>query len=190
MTRTVSQTQANGRAVLLTILAVPVVVLLLSTALYYLVDSKAIDLGTVNNGTLVVPPLRFSELALTKQDGSPYHYGEPTPLWSLVVFDSGKCLSDCERMLYLSRQSHIALAKKMPRVQRLYVSTQAPTNATQQLLAAQYKDTQVLQTTPQALQNLFAGSPVEPMAERRFFVVDHHGWLMMYYDAPNTEQST
>jgi hypothetical protein len=78
----------------------------------------------------------------------------------------------------------------MPRVQRLYISTQAATNTTQQLLAAQYKDTQVLQTTPQALQDLFAGSPVDPMAERRFFVVDHQGWLMMYYDAPNTEQST
>ncbi len=52
------QTKKN-RKVILGIFGIPALVLILSSLLYYLVESSVVDLGTVNNGELVVPPLPF-----------------------------------------------------------------------------------------------------------------------------------
>ena len=182
---------AKGRKILLTIVGIPVVIILLSTMLYYMVDNKVLDLGTVNNGNLLTPPLKFSELALKNLDGSPFEYGKPEPKWTYVVFGGAECVGDCERMLYLTRQTHIALAKKMPRVQRLYVSTEGSiSESLQQQMKAQYADSLIATVDKEALDAMFKSSGISHQQARSFFVVDHNGWLMMNYQAPDLQQTT
>lgn len=189
MTTATEKQTAKGRKILLTIVGIPIVIILLSTALYFMVDTKIVDLGTVNNGTLITPPLRFSELPLLGLDGQVQDYGKPEPKWSYVVFGGAECIDDCERMLYLTRQTHIALAKKMPRVQRLYVSTEGSvSDYLQGQMKQHYADSLVATVDNTALQKMFSTSGIDPLQKNSFFVVDHNGWLMMVYQADDLQQ--
>ena len=93
------QKAGSGRKVLIAIVAIPAVVLLLSTGLYYMVNTKAISLSTVNNGTLVSPPIRLTELSLKTPQGDDYDYSLPEPKWSFLVIAGRDCNRVCERML-------------------------------------------------------------------------------------------
>lgn len=189
-TATAQQTK-KGRKILLTIIAIPVAIILLSTALYFMVDTKVVDLGTVNNGTLITPPLRFSELPLQTVAGQASVYGGAESKWSYVVFGDSQCLEGCERMLYLTRQTHIALAKKMPRVQRLYVSVDgAISESLHSEIQQHYADSVVATVDEAALRTMFANSAIDPLQKNSFFVVDHNGWLMMVYQADDLQQQT
>lgn len=191
MTTTTAQQTAKGRKVLLTIIGIPIVVILLSTALYFMVDTKVVDLGTVNNGTLITPPLRFSELPLQGLEGEPQNASGSEPKWSYVVFGDAECLDGCERMLYLTRQTHIALAKKMPRVQRIYVSVDgAISESLQNQMQQHYADSLIATVDQKALEKMFSASGVDPLQTNSFFVVDHNGWLMMVYQADDLQQES
>ena len=190
MTTTAQQT-AKGRRILLAIVGIPIAIILLSTALYFMVDSKVVDLGTVNNGTLITPPLRFSELPLQALDGHAQAHNKTEPKWSYVVFGGAECINDCERMLYLTRQTHIALAKKMPRVQRIYVSVDGAISASLQTQMKQnYADSIIATVDKAALLKMFSTTEVDPFQPNSFFVVDHNGWLMMVYQAEDLQQSS
>lgn len=191
MTTATEKQTAKGRKILLAIIGIPIVIILLSTSLYYMVDTKVVDLGTVNNGTLITPPLRFSELPLLDLNGQAQVYGQPEPKWTYVVFGGAECVDDCERMLYLTRQTHIALAKKMPRVQRLYVSTESSVSEDlQKNIKQHYADSLVATVDKLALQNLFLNSGIDPFQKNSFFVIDHNGWLMMFYQANDLQQQS
>lgn len=181
----------SGRTVLYAIVGIPVAVLLLSTLLYYMANNKVLDLGTVNNGVLITPPLQLAELPLTTRNGQPYDYSQPEPKWSFVVIGGSECQHSCERMLYLSRQAHHALERRVPQVRRLYLNyDDSVGQSLQGLLAEQYNTTDMLYVAKKDLQQLLAGSAVAELAENRFYVVDHHGWLMMYYQAEDLQQGT
>lgn len=189
--QTISEQTRKGRRILLTIVAIPVVIILLSSVLYFLVESKAIDLGTVNNGVLINPPLPLSGLNGSLNHDSVYDYTQPEPKWTFVVIGGAYCDESCEKMLYLSRQTNIALAKKMSRVRRYYInvdSTMSPSLS--QLLHTKYRDTTVININKQDVEQLFSGSGISPFQERTFFVVDQRGWLMMYYQLDNLQQET
>lgn len=191
MTTTTAQQKSKGRKILLTIIGIPVVVILLSTLLYFMVDTKVVDLGTVNNGTLITPPLRFSELPLQGLDSQSPDTNSAEPKWSYVVFGDAECLEGCERMLYLTRQTHIALAKKMPRVQRIYVSVDgAISESLQNKMKQHYADSLIATVDQAALNELFSSSGVDPLQKNSFFVVDHNGWLMMVYQADDLQQQS
>ena len=112
----------KNRKVILGIFGIPAVIILLSTMLYLMVDAKVVDLGTVNNGSLVVPPLAFTESPLTGLDGEHFDYMQPEPKWAFIVFGDQQCIESCQQMLYVARQSITALAKNMSRVRLVYVS--------------------------------------------------------------------
>ncbi len=181
----------SGRKVLLGIVGTPVLVIVLSSLLFYLVDNQAVELGTVNNGELVSPPLQFAEAPLKTLSGEKFSYDKPEPKWSFVVFGDNECLGDCERMLYVARQSRTALGRDMNRIRLHYVTTaQEISNELQQRLQQEYKEIQVIVLSEAELQQLFTGSAANPLAEKTFYVVDPRGWLMMFYRAEDTEQTT
>ena len=183
--------QSGGRKILIMIFAIPVMVILLSTALYYMVETEVVELGTVNNGTLLIPPLPMNELAVSNKDGLPLGYSESDPQWSFVIFGGKHCDGACERMLYLSRQAHYALEKRFHRIRRLYVSVDGDISSElQQSLDKEYKDVIITSLDKQALLSMFAASGVDPLLDNSFFVLDHRGWLMMYYTADDQQQQT
>ena len=185
----VEQNKKN-RKVILWIFGIPAIVFIFSTGLYFLVSSKAVDLGTVNNGELVVPPLQFTELSLVKVDGEAFDYTQPEPKWAFVVFGDQSCQGNCERMLYIARQSIIALAKKMNRVRLIYVTNNGVDEALEQRFESEYKGIDVISLNDSDVQQLFSPVEIDPFKASTFYVVDPRGWLMMHYEAENTEQDT
>ena len=180
--------KSAGPRILLLIAGIPIVIILLSTLLYYGVESRSINLGTVNNGELIVPPVRLTDFELTNLDGQPYDYTKPKPKWTFVVFGGQDCTGSCEKMLYLTRQTNIALAKKMNRVRRFYVTDQGEiSQKLKQQIDKSYKNLSVLSMSHDSIVQLFNGTGVDPFQKNRFFVVDDHGWLMMHYTAKNIE---
>ncbi|WP_339339531.1 SCO family protein [uncultured Oceanicoccus sp.] len=180
----------KNRRVILGIFGIPALVLIVSTGLYFLVSSKAVDLGTVNNGELVVPPLQFTELPLVKLDGEAFDYTQPEPKWAFVVFGDQYCQDNCERMLYLARQSIVALAKKMHRVRLIYVTNNGIDNVLQQRFKTEYMGIDVISLNDNDVKQLFSPVKIDPFKANTFYVVDPRGWLMMHYEAENTEQDT
>ncbi|MCP3909136.1 MAG: hypothetical protein GY712_14100 [Oceanicoccus sp.] len=185
----VEQNRKN-RKVILGIFGIPALVFILSTGLYLLVSSKAVDMGTVNNGELLVPPLQFAELPLMNIDGETFDYSKPEPKWAFVVLGGQRCEGSCERMLYIARQSIIALAKKMNRVRLIYVTNNGIDDALKERFDTEYKGVDVVSLQDVELQQLFTPVDIDPFKVNTFYVVDPRGWLMMHYQAENTEQDT
>jgi hypothetical protein len=182
---------SSGKIVLLLIVGIPVAVILLSTAFYYLSESRSIEFDTVNKGTLIVPPVNFSAFEIASLKGNAYDYTTPAPKWTFVVFGGLDCTGDCEKMLYLSRQSNTALGKKMNRVRRFYVTYEggiSPELA--EKIGQDYQHLSVLSMSRESVQKLFAETDIDPYQPNRFFVVDERGWLMMHYTADSLDKDT
>ncbi|MEH6557685.1 MAG: hypothetical protein V7459_14885 [Oceanicoccus sp.] len=181
----------KNRKVILAIFGIPVAILLFSSLLYFLVETRTVDLGTVNNGELIVPPLQLAEQPLSSIDGQAFDYSKPEPKWAFVVIGDSHCVDSCERMLYIARQSIIALAKKMNRVRLMYITTDGSVSSEfQQRIDTEYIGMDIVSLSRGAIGNLFSGSDIEPFKPNTFYVVDQHGWLMMHYQVDNTEQDT
>ncbi|MEE8057423.1 MAG: hypothetical protein V3T17_06265 [Pseudomonadales bacterium] len=181
----------KNRKVILAIFGIPTVIILLSTVVYYLVETRTIDLGTVNNGELVVPPLRFTDLPLLAINGEAFDYSKPEPKWAFVIIGNRYCTGFCEKMLYIARQSNIGLAKKMHRARLIFVTTDgAISEDLRQRFDREYRGIDIVTLRRDLIQSLFADVELNPFQENTFFVVDPSGWLMMYYQIENIEQES
>ncbi len=188
---TEAQTKQSPKVVLSLMLGIPLAVIALSSLLFYLANSGKVDLGTVNRGTLIEPPVQLSDIQPRALDGSDILFNLPDSSWTFLVVGGGECRGACERMLYLSRQSHTALGKKMPRVSRLYLSLDGfvgPQLA--ELINAEHDDLVIGSVEAEALRSLLATSDIESLADNRFYVIDPKGWLMMYYSADSLDQDS
>lgn len=184
------QTKKN-RKVILGIFGIPALIILLSSGLYYLVDSNVVELGTVNSGELLIPPLEFTKLPLSTISGETFDYSKPEPRWAFVVFGDFNCEHSCERMLYVARQSITALGNKMNNVRLIYVTKNgAISDILQEKFSREYIGMDVVAIDQQSIVELFIGSDLDPLLEKQFFVVDPRGWLMMQYRIETTDQET
>ncbi len=186
-----SDQQKKNRKIILGIFGIPAGVLILSSILYLLVETKAVDLGTVNNGELVVPPLPFIDLSLSTVNGEHFDYNKPEPKWAFIVFGDYNCIGSCEKMLYVARQSITALAKNMNRVRLIYVTTDGVIgDELQHRLDNEYIGIDVLSINKDTIEALFASSNAKPFLHDSFNVIDPRGWIMMQYAVENTDQAT
>ncbi len=177
----------GNRRDLFLIIGTMVLVVAASIALYSATQRGLIDLpallGTRNNGELVMPPLPINELPLRDAAGQPFDYAAATKRWTLLVPVHAGCGEACEQALYLTRQVDIALGRESNRVRRYAVATQRPLSPeVEQLLREQHADVTVLYAERAVFDNYFARLANAEEAPR-FFVVDPHGWLMMYFNA-------
>lgn len=178
----------QSKKVILFMVAIPTVILLVSTLLYYMAENKIISLGTVNYGELISPPLKLTDLELKTLDQNALDYFQTEPKWSFVVIGGKDCDSLCEKILYLSRQTHTALGKKMNQVRRYYLTAEGGISHTfHQHLIEDYPHLTVANVNEKALQLLFKHSGIDPLASKQFFVVDPHGWVMMRYSVANID---
>lgn len=171
------------------IIGIPVVVIAFSTLLYQLANRDVIDLDTVNNGQLIQPPVAIDTLSPVDRNGDAMTFNTPDSRWQFLVVGDAACEAACGKMLYLTRQTHTALGKKMPRVGRIYLNLEASySHALEQLLADEHDN----------LTAGFADGAAYRQAEGLllrdespgFYVVDPRGWIMMYYRLPDLEQET
>jgi|TARA_Y100001960_G_scaffold322425_1_gene398845 hypothetical protein len=90
------------------IFLIPFIVLLASTFSFYIGYSPE---GRTNNGSLIDPPLSFSDLKLNEIEA---YSGK----WTVVHFLSSSCQETCWEALYKSRQVRIRLSRDYLRVSR------------------------------------------------------------------------
>lgn len=169
----------EAKKIISLIVGIPVAIILLSTALYFLVDKNMINVGTVNYGSLLQPPLQMANLNLQAETSTENK-------WQFLVVGNGHCDSNCENMLYISRQSHIALGKKLIHIERSYIAV-TDTNTTP-LLPEKYSDVKTYTTSMKKIKKLFKGSDIDPLENNQFFVVDRQGWIMMRYHFEDTTE--
>ena len=195
-----SQQNTHNRLILLTIAGLPLTMVLAATWLWYFVARGELDvvgaLGTANRGTLVDPPRQLADAPLRRGDGSAFDFGALEPKWRLLIPRQGeRCGDDCEHLLYLTRQIHLAIGKEFNRIERFHVADSAPAKtglavnalSDNRELPATFSDylerehpgLLALQLPSAELRALF---PEHIAATDTWYLVDPAGWIMMSYD--------
>lgn len=137
-----------------------------------------IPAGTINKGVLLAPPVSLE--ALTQFADYPESAGK----WRLLVPVFGPCEQACEQALYLTRQVHLRLNEKAPRVARLVVADpHFITEAFEQRLAEQHPGVLLLPLPADQWQALIAGSNWQ---DGQYAMVDQAGFMMMFYQSQHT----
>ncbi|WP_269618958.1 hypothetical protein [Zhongshania sp. BJYM1] len=188
---TTSVDPKRGKRLLSLILGIPIVVILLSSAVYYLAKENIINFRTVNRGTLIIPPMQLGDLHPMRMDGGEFLFDRAESKWVFMVVGGRECVDACERMLYLTRQTHTALGKKMDRVERIYLAIDGPLSPTlRDFVEAEHDDMTVLYASGSEFLTGLKSLEIDPFDPHAFYVVDPMGWVMMYYRAGDTEQHT
>lgn len=181
----------RGKRLLSLILGIPIAVILLSSAVFYLAKEDIINFTTVNRGTLIKPPMQLGDLHPQRLDGGEFLFDRAESRWVFMVVGGRECIDACERMLYLTRQTHTALGKKVGRVERVYLAVDGPLTAKlRDFIDAEHSDLSVLYADGSAFLNELKTLEIDPLDSHAFYVVDPMGWVMMYYRSGDTEQYT
>lgn len=179
----------SSKLILSLIVGIPLLVIAFSSVLYQLANRDVIELGTVNNGTLIQPPVAIADLQPQHRNGEAVEFNLADSLWQFVVVGDADCDQHCEAMLYLTRQTHTALGKKMNRVGRMYLNlSEDYSGALDKLLIDEHEKLTSAFVDPRAYQQL--KQLVLEDEAMGFYVVDPKGWIMMVYRLPNLEQDT
>ena len=109
--------------------------------------------------------------------------------WRIMVLISADCDADCQQNLFITRQVHIRLAEKAPRVERILLALEEiPAQQKQQLLA-EHPNVLWLKSSQAALANWLADTNVAAMPfDQNYFLIDQDGFAMMGYNAEHTGQ--
>lgn len=186
-----SDGSAASKRQLSIILAIPIVVIVLSSLLFVLAQKNILNFSTVNRGTLIAPPVQMEELHPKRADGSEFLFDQVDSKWVWAVVGGRDCRGACERMLYLTRQTHVALGKKTGRVERVYIATDGPISAQlRDLLEAEHSDMTVIYVDGAEYMAALSHLSTSPRDKQSFYVIDPLGWMMMTYRAQDTEQDT
>lgn len=188
----------NNRMVLLLIAGTPLTMILAATWLWFYVARGELDLvgavGTANRGTLIQPPRQIDEVAL-EQEGVALAYSELEPRWTLAIpWGASDCDASCEQTLYVTRQIHMALGKNFHRIQRMFISPQAPAAINlstdrlsdghplpqdfASLLAGEHRRVRALQLDGEGFNRLFSEWDDD---KSTWYLIDPGGWIMMSY---------
>lgn len=131
--------------------------------------------ATANYGTLVAArPL--SDAPMRDLNGGEFRFSQLRGKWVLVQFDTAACDAYCERKLYFMRQVRKALGKDTPRVERLWLVTDA--NAPAPKLLQAVEGTHLARTAGSPIAAEF---PADRAAVDHVYLVDPHGNLMMRF---------
>ena len=147
-------------------------------ASWYLVfytDFKKNDIG-VQNGSLINPVIKVGEIEAIA-------IGDETKQkllgkWTLTGFVSSGCDTDCEKLLYILRQTRLALGKNLDKVGRLVL-----TDSDEVLeYVEEYKGQKVVKDPEEydRLMNKFG--EIENFDANDIYLIDPYGFIMMRYD--------
>lgn len=139
-----------------------------------------------NNGVLMQPPVSVSTLNLETSSGTPLaeRFGpdKTDPEWLMIVA-AGPCGSQCEELLYLTRQVNIALGKNANRVSRAAALGSIPSGL-QGRWPSEYSAMERLVPAEGSQPSWPPG--ISPESEPRILLVDPFGNVMMHYGSEHT----
>ena len=137
-------------------------------------------LGTTNHGELIEPRQSIADMSFATADGKQWQAGDNSK-WKLVVADNGNCGDPCQTALYLNRQTHKLIPKRLNRLERFYVSQQPLGQALQQRLAEEYPGVTVLLDSNGQLQQLLDLTNVPDQRNGFYYLIAPTGELVLFY---------
>ncbi|CAH0992989.1 hypothetical protein SIN8267_03128 [Sinobacterium norvegicum] len=161
------------------ILALPILMIAASTFVY--VTGVGMPTGTKNRGQLVVPAAQISDqlAVISGQDESTIPGQGVT--WSMLYQEpKNGCKSDCLNSLYFIRQTHKAIGKYAPLLNRYYISREGKLNSD---LLKNYPALIQLKASEQLMTTL---ENTNERQKPQYYLVDKQGFLMMTYSQENT----
>jgi hypothetical protein len=124
---------------------------------------------TTNQGTLIQPPVVLHDIEI-----------EPGRKWVLLIPVDSSCDEVCQRVLYLSRQTHIALGKNTSRVQRVILTEGRLSAEFEDLLKEEHSEVKVIDISDNTAVRLKSLIP-NGLHQLIVFIMDPNGNVMMYY---------
>ena len=145
---------------------------------------------TINKGILLTPPQPVSDLNLAENDNTlKYLYPAEKKQWRIMVPVPAHCEVACQQNLFVTRQVHIRLAEKAPRVERILLALEGVSVEQKQQLLVEHPNVLWLNSSQDALANWLADNDlVSTPLDNRYFLVDQDGFAMMSYSHENTGQ--
>ena len=162
-----------GRLQFWLVILIPFVSLLMAAGMYFFALSPE---GRTNKGNLLSP-----SLPLTVFESPDITIDQLEKRWGVVIAIDAECDEICHNLLYLIRQSHIALDRDAIRVQR-FLMTPEP----EKIMAAAFVDflknehpgVQIVKGTIPLLTNSQEQAPEE---RPRIFLIDPLGNVVLWY---------
>ena len=125
---------------------------------------------TTNQGTLIQPPIVLDGIEI-----------EPGQKWVLLIPVDSSCDEVCQRVLYLSRQTHIALGKNTSRVQRVILAEGRLSADFEDLLREEHGEVEVIDIAGEDTAARLKALAPNGLHKLIVFVMDPNGNVMMYY---------
>jgi hypothetical protein len=118
----------RGRLTLILLILVFALPLAIATWLYHNPQVWTPTTFT-NHGELMDPPRPVEPFSLVEVSGEPFGVAQLRGYWTLLHVGNATCDPTCEQALIKTRQLRLALGHDIDRVQRVYLSTEAPGRA-------------------------------------------------------------
>jgi cytochrome oxidase Cu insertion factor (SCO1/SenC/PrrC family) len=146
--------------------------------------------AAASHGDLIVPPRTLENINLIELAKQSKQQHSLHGKWSLVYLNEGMCDKDCGDNLYKMRQLRLAAGEFAPRIQRVLVVIDSVASPLSDEMLQHFSGQLLLhaeQHEQMSSLKIFARMKDEnPVTERRLYLIDPLGNLMMSYP-PDTE---
>jgi cytochrome oxidase Cu insertion factor (SCO1/SenC/PrrC family) len=154
--------------------------------LWFSLDSTIGKDETLANGRLVEPPRPLPPTNLRRISGDSFTSADLNGRWTLLYIDGTSCGDFCQQQLYNITQTHLALGKDVPRVQRMLLFAPESDAAAVSAAIARFDGFDVTATAEpdvfEAFVEAFRMNANEQVSDTgRTYIIDPLGNLMMYY---------
>jgi len=119
MTRAITR----SRIKLLLIFSLFLVPLLVASLWYYGLSTAFSPRGKTNYSPLISPIVTITPFSDKLSDGNTFTLNSVKHIWTIVHFNDVQCLDHCQKSLYNTRQTRIAVGKDANRIQRVFLIT-------------------------------------------------------------------
>ena len=172
------------------LLIVAIIVLPMVIAYIMFKPGWGMPTDTINKGMLLAPPQPVSKLELVADDKTLQGlYPAEKKQWRIMVPVSASCKATCQKNLFITRQVHIRLAEKAPRVERILLALEGIPERKKQQLLAEHPNVLWLNSSRSAFANWLADTHVSAMQlDQHYFLIDQDGFAMMSYNPEHTGQ--
>lgn len=168
----------------LTVFASVALPILVACIIFY--SGVGMPTKTLNQGELLLPAHSIDDIDLWGEDSNKLDLSEQKSLWRYLILSGAECATDCEKLLYTSRQVHVRLGEKAARVERLLVTNKLLSNLRRQEILQQHPRLKIFTSDSEQIKIWLSDSSHAEFAYPNALLVDQQGFTMMVYDNRNS----
>ena len=155
---------------------------LIAAWVFYYGFPELIPTRAQSHGELLDPARPLPELVLRTPDNTiKDEQVFQDQRWTFFFFADQPCDEACRKRLYDTRQVRTALHKRAPRVQRIYIASDASYWPDKALVSEQHPDLELYVIESGGLQNFLNKISANAGKNSNFYVVDPLGNVLLYY---------